>query len=136
IGGVIGGTGNLVINSTFGSTNTVTLNAINTYTGSTTVRSGTLTLGSTSRLASTSYLIGPSGTLKLDNDGLTTIPDRIPDTASITLAGGTFFLQGSTAADTTETVGTITAAAGHSVIQSLAGGTHTVQLIATELDRN
>ncbi len=59
ISGVISGTGNL---EKAGGVNTLTLEGINTFSGSTTVTTGTLTLNSAGNLASTSALILNSAT--------------------------------------------------------------------------
>src|SRR5262249_34835756 len=136
VNSAITGSGALIVNgSQVGGT--VNLSVANSYTGPTTVGGGTLTVsGATGALASTSLNVGLGATLKLDNDGLASPPNRLPDTASLILSGGTFLFQASTAANTTETIATDTSASGHSTIQSSAGGSFTTQLVASSLARN
>ena len=129
----ISGSGGLIINGD-GTTGQTTLSAVNTYTGSTIVQAGTLLLNGNGTLASTNYTIN-QGTLKLDNSG-TNVTNRIPDAATITMNGGTFAFQGNAAANSTETISTITLAQGHSHIQSSAGGSFTAQLTSSNLVRN
>jgi fibronectin-binding autotransporter adhesin len=74
---------------------TTTLNAANSYQGATTVTSGTLKLDSagstTARLANTSGItVNSGGTLLLTNSTGTTSNDRIGDSATMKLNGGTF----------------------------------------------
>jgi autotransporter-associated beta strand protein len=130
-----GGSGSVTVNGSLTS-GTVNLTATNTYTGGTTVHAGTLLLsGAPGVIASTALEIDQGATLKLDNTNLTSIPDRIPDTAAVNLFGGTLFFQGSSAANSSETVGTITLEAGHSTIQSAAAGSFTAQLTSSDLER-
>ena len=68
----------------------------NNYSGTTTINSGTLDLTGASGTANqTTFTVNQGGTLMLDNTGLSTIPDRIGDSANITLAGGGLTLIGS-----------------------------------------
>lgn len=74
---------------------TLILSAANTYTGATTINNGTLSLDSagstTPRLASTSGItVNSGGTLLLANSSGTASTDRINDSATVTLNGGTF----------------------------------------------
>lgn len=83
ISGIISGSGTL----TKAGAGTLTLSGANTYTGSTTISAGTLTAAATSgsALGSTSGITVNSGaTLRLGAS------DQVNDSATITLAGGTF----------------------------------------------
>lgn len=71
-----------------------TLSGANTYTGTTTVSGGTLKLdnnnSTTARLATSNITINSSGTFLLTQSGVTASNDRINNSATITLNGGTF----------------------------------------------
>ena len=87
----IGGTGTL--NKT--GTGTMLVNGASTYNGGTVIGSGTLSLDSngstTARLANTTGVtLNSGGTLLLANSSGTTSNDRINDSATMTLNGGTF----------------------------------------------
>lgn len=130
--GAEAGAGNLVIEHT----GIVTLTAANTYTGTTTVRTGTLTLSGNGTLASGNYVLERNGMLRLDNSG-TNLGDRIPDGAAISLFQGRFAFMGRNGEDAAETVGAITLAGGHSQISSQAGtGAATATVTAASLARN
>ena len=80
-------------------TGTLTLTGANTFTGATTINAGTLEAGAASALGLTaSIAVNTGGTLLLSGSG-----DRVNDSASITLNGGTFNTGG-----LSETVGTLT----------------------------
>jgi autotransporter-associated beta strand protein len=130
-----GGSGSLYVNGSLTS-GTVNLTGTSTYTGSTTVHAGTLLLnGAAGQVASASFEIDQGATLKLDNTNLTTVPNRIPDTAAINLFGGTLLFQGSSAVNSSETVGTITLKGGHSTIEAFTGGSFTANLTSSDLER-
>jgi autotransporter-associated beta strand protein len=95
--GSISNTGTISVVKT--GTGTQTLSGANTYTGTTTINGGILSIdsaGSTAaRLAGTSGItINGSGTLLLSNSSGTTSTDRLKNSATVTLAGGTFNLGG------------------------------------------
>src|SRR5262249_22704914 len=118
VSGVVSGSGNVVVRG-----NPVSFTAANTYTGSTTVEGGgALVLSGSGTLASTSYFINAGGTLKLDNS-TTNNTNRLPDTATLTLNGGTFNVAGNNAASaaSAETVGSVVVARGHSTFNSTKG---------------
>lgn len=73
-------------------TGTLTLNGASSYTGTTTISAGTLSLDNnnttTSRLANTANVTVSAGTLLLSQSGLTASTNRINDSATVTLGGG------------------------------------------------
>jgi autotransporter-associated beta strand protein len=108
----VGGSGNTVINSAIGTGSgaltkdgigTLTLGAVNTYTGTTTVNAGTLKVDTSAALTNTSNVtVNTGGTLLLSG----TNNDKINNAATVTLNGGTITLGGSASLD--ERVGALT----------------------------
>lgn len=83
-------------------TATQTLSGASTFTGATTISGGTLELGSSGALASTTNItVNTGGTLLLSGTG-----DQVNNAATATLAGGTIQTNG--AASVNETVGALT----------------------------
>lgn len=101
---------------------TLSLQGNNQFTGATVVEQGVLQVGggnSNGRLSGTTAVTVRQGaTLRLTNtNGGNVLADRLTDSASITLAGGTFdFSNSAAAADYTETAGGVTLSAGASQI--------------------
>ena len=96
-------------------TGTLTLTGANTYTGATVVSNGTLTLDNngtstfgkiTGSSAAGSITVNNTGTLLLSGTGSS---DRIGNTTGLTLAGGTFSMEG--LSNSSETLGTLTLSA-------------------------
>lgn len=124
--------------------NTQALIAANTYTGSTTVNSGTLqigravsTLGSAGSLASTQFRLR-GGLLLIDNSGVSNSNnDRLSDSADIEFSGGAFTYQGSdqAATNSSETLHNITLRPGRGTLNVSFGGTNTATLTANSLTR-
>jgi autotransporter-associated beta strand protein len=86
INGGVGGT----IGLTKTGTGTLTLAGTTTYTGTTTINAGTLNAGAAGALGGTSNIVvNASGTLLLSQSGSATT-DRINDSSTMTLNGGTF----------------------------------------------
>ncbi len=118
--------------------------AANTYTGSTTVNSGTLqigrsvsTLGSAGALASTQFSL-KGGLLLIDNTGAgNSNNNRLSDSADIEFAGGSFIYQGSdqAATDSGETLHDITLKSGRGTLSVIFGGTNTATLTANSITR-
>jgi autotransporter-associated beta strand protein len=86
INGSVGGT----IGLTKAGTGTLTLNNANTYTGTTAINAGTLNAGAAGSLGGTSSIVvNAGGTLLLSQSGSAT-NDRINNSSTMTLNGGTF----------------------------------------------
>lgn len=92
-----------------------TLTAANSYTGATTLTGaqGSLTLAGAGTARNTTVTV-KSGALVLDNSG-TNLPDRISDTAPLSLAG-TLTLKGGSAAGSSETAGMLLTPSGMATI--------------------
>jgi autotransporter-associated beta strand protein len=101
-------------------TGTWILSANNTFAGTTTVSGGTLALrgNAVGKLgSSTSYVINPGGTLRLDNAALSNSTDRLRDASPVTLNGGTLaFANDGGDADFSETAGELRVSAGASTV--------------------
>jgi fibronectin-binding autotransporter adhesin len=129
-------------------TGVITLSGANTYMRPTTINGGTLQLDNnnttTARLASTSDItVNSGGTLLLAQSGATSSTHRINDSATMTLAGGTFNTGGlsersGTLAAPTAGIGALTLTAtstinfgsgNTSIIEFSALGTHTLGTI-------
>jgi type VI secretion system secreted protein VgrG len=86
ITGSVGGT----IGLTKAGTGTLTMTGTNTYTGTTTINAGTLNAGAAGSLGGTSSIVvNAGGTLLLSQPGSAT-NDRINNSSTMTLNGGTF----------------------------------------------
>ncbi|MFN5804822.1 MAG: beta strand repeat-containing protein, partial [Opitutia bacterium] len=86
---------------------THTFHALNDYSGATIISGGTLNLQDAGRITATSSIEINRGSLNFTN-GFTALPDRVVDSAAITLKGGTLNLGGQSLAAVTETVGAVT----------------------------
>jgi autotransporter-associated beta strand protein len=116
IGSPLAGGGNITLNGAIGGafaltkvgSNTVTLGAVNGYTGAGTVQLGTLILNGAGSIATeTSMSVNPSATLVLDDTGTNnTAGSRLGTTAKrLNLIGGNLNLLGNSAANTVEDLG-------------------------------
>ncbi|HSI15467.1 MAG TPA: autotransporter-associated beta strand repeat-containing protein [Chthoniobacter sp.] len=125
-----------------GGAYTQVLLAANTYTGSTTVNTGTLqvggaisTLGMNAKLASTAFTLN-GGTFALNNAGASNNnTDRISDSAVFTMKGGAFLFTGSdqTTTNSSETVGTFALNSAISKITVTAGTGNLATLTAGQI---
>ena len=116
-----------------------TLAAANTYTGSTTVADGTLALSGTNgaAAASSGYILTTGGTLLLDNTTSASNTNRLSNTGSVTLNGGTLnFSADGGAANFSETVGAVVIGQGaNTIATSQAASGQTSALTLTSLMR-
>ena len=116
-----------------------TLSAANTYTGTTTVADGTLALSGTngSAAASSGYILTTGGTLLLENTASANNTNRLSNTSSVTLNGGTLnFSNDGGAASFSETVGAVVIGQGaNTIAASQAASGQTSTLTVTNLTR-
>jgi autotransporter-associated beta strand protein len=120
LSGTISGAGTV----TKAGTGTMTLSGANTFTGATTINGGTLAAAATNALGSTSSVaINSGGTLLLSGTG---ISDRINNTATITLNGGTLASTGTV----TETLGALTLATNSTIDMGSGSSTITMASIS------
>lgn len=116
-------------------TGNLALRAANTLAGTLTVKSATTTLDSTGTLAAISgATVRDGGTLTLDNS-VTNNTNRINNSATVSLNGGTLNFLGA-AATSSETVGALTLAGGASTINVQINGANSSQLTFASLARN
>src|SRR5439155_14146986 len=100
----------------------------NSYTGPTILNGGTTVLRDGGRFSGTTALSINFASLTLDNSlvnptGTKDLADRINDTATVTLRGGTITLTGRIQSATAETLGPVALARGLSTISVAVGGT-------------
>ncbi|MBN8419604.1 MAG: autotransporter-associated beta strand repeat-containing protein [Verrucomicrobia bacterium] len=127
-----------------GGISTQVLIGVNTYTGSTTVNSGTLqvggaiaTYGASGSLASTSFILN-GGFLTIDNTGAANnSSNRLADAADFAFKGGSFIYKGSdqAATNSTETIHNLTLNSGLKTLSVIFGGTNTATLNANQITR-
>ncbi len=137
----ITGAGNTLINSVIGLTTgtltktgngLLTLTAANTYSGATSVNAGQLTLSGSGTATSTTFSVASNSKLTLDNSG-TNNTDRIAN--ALTLTGGEFEIIGNSAANTTESVGTLTLTSGYSTVTVSPNAAFNTQLTFASFSR-
>ena len=135
VSNAISGTGSVTLN-----TGTLMLSGSNTYSGATTISAGSsLTLsGANGGISGSTNVTISSGTvLKLDNTSTANNNNRLKDTGTNTMNGGTFFFSNDGgAANFSETAGALVIAAGVNVVtSSQAGANQTSTLTFSSLSR-
>jgi hypothetical protein len=91
----------------------------NTYTGTTHIQEGRLTLRGQGRILSSSEIVIDHGAwLTIDNQTDANLPDRIGDSIPITFRGGRLAWDKPTGEAATESVGPVRLSRGHSVLRS------------------
>jgi fibronectin-binding autotransporter adhesin len=139
LGNVISGPGDIRVAAVTDATSRVILTAANSYTGATTVNSGTLTLsGAGGSILSSSGLTVRGGTFLLDNTPTANVGNRIADAMPVTMHGATFnFAHTAGAANYAETAGALTLNPGAATIAaSQAASGQTSALTFASLTRN
>jgi autotransporter-associated beta strand protein len=150
VNGVISGNGNLVLQSNqsmnieqYPAYGALTLTAVNTFQGSTTVNGSytnfaiplTLTLNGNGTLANTSGIALNNALLAIDSS--TAQPNRVNDAADLTLNSGLITYKGSTTVNSTEKVGALAGNSGfNQVVMTQVFATGTTSLTADALVRN
>ncbi len=132
------------VNFAKAGSNTITLESINTYNGSTTLLGGTLQLQDDSTILNTTSIDINAATLTLNNNSSLqrAVYDRVGDTTPITLRDGTIIFSGKVSDPSSETFGALTSAQGANVVTANTGGTGTagaftsVDLTFASLTRN
>ncbi len=130
--GVIGG----AISLDKAANNTLLLTSAQTYTGTTTVRAGTLILRDSAQLSAGAGAIAVrDATLQLDNGYLSNVANRINPATPVTLNGGTINLTGAAAQVSQQTFNTLTLEGGLNNFASNAGGSGANELNVGNLIR-
>ena len=118
----------------------IRLNVANTYSGSTTIDQGVLTLTTaTGAILNTSAItINTGGTLRLDNTSTANNTNRVADSTPLSVNGGTInFSNGAGAANYSESVGALTLGMGRATITtSAAAAAQTSTLTFASVTRN
>jgi len=111
----------------------LTLSAVNTYSGPTTVNGGTFRLrGDTGTIATNALTINFNSTFDIDaNATVAANPNRIPDATVVTFNGGTFSMEAPANINRTETVATLIFNSGDNSVILTPNGTRSVQLNST-----
>lgn len=129
LSGVVSGSAGLTVTGN----GRLDLTAANTYTGATTLIGSEVRLGGASgSLASPSITVQQGGSLTLDNSAGNNT-NRIGDSATVTLNGGTLNFLGASAASS-ETIGTVTLAGGANTINVQRGGSNSSVLTFAGID--
>jgi autotransporter-associated beta strand protein len=118
-GGVLAGAVSL---DKVNTANTLLLTSANTYTGSTLVRGGTLTLRDSGQLTNSSDVELRYATLLLDNGYLSRVDNRLRSDTALVSKGGTLQLDGRAGEVATQSLASVNLSQGRTDINSRAGG--------------
>lgn len=136
-GVIVNNTGNVAVYKQ--GTGLWILSGANLYAGGTFVNGGTLAVSGAngSIVSSSGITINQGGALQIRNAAAASLPDRIKDSGTVIMNGGTLsFAHTAGAANYSETVGTVTLAAGPNIVSaSQAAAGHTSTLILGGLTR-
>ncbi|MGC3992464.1 MAG: autotransporter-associated beta strand repeat-containing protein [Chthoniobacteraceae bacterium] len=131
VSGNISGTGGLTINSGTGTTGTLTLSGTNTYAGSTTIASATVTVAGNQTGANSNYLLQPGSTLILNGN-----TGSLPTNTTLALNGAGFTYQGSTTGSTLDASGYTISGSNEVNFTSIYGTSGTTTLTLPSLARS
>ena len=130
--GVIGG----AISLDKAGNNNLLLTNVQTYTGATTIRAGTLQLRDAAALSPTAGLVSiRNGTLQLDNSYLGNVTNRVNPATPVEMFGGTVNLTGAAGQVSQQTFNQLTLLGGTNVFTSNAGGSGANELFIGNLVR-
>ena len=130
--GSLGGSVNLVKVGT----QTLTLTSDSTTSGTLKVLGGGLALKDSGVLSNATGALTINGaTVTIDNTGTADNSNRVNDSKSITLNGGTLIFSGRASTNSAETLGAVTANSGSSIMSALIGTSGSAQLTMTSLTR-
>ena len=132
-GGTLADNGTGVLALDIHGTGTQTLTGVNTYSGPTTIDSGTLALSGNGLATATTMSISPGATLQLDDSG-SVIGNRLSTTTGISMDGGNLILNGNSTVPVNENAGPLQFA-GASTITVNQPGSATTQLSLAGLTR-
>ncbi len=105
----------------------LTLGGVNNYSGTTTISGGTLRLTGDTGTIPADLVIGAGTTFDIDNTG-SLDPDRLGNSATVTLQGGTWTMTAPNNTHRTETIGALVATGGANQVTLTAAGTGSAQL--------
>jgi len=116
--------------------NTLLLTGAQTYTGTTTLRAGTLQLRDSAALSATAGTVTlRDATLLLDNSYLSNVTNRINPATPVDINGGTISMTGAAGQVASQTINTLTMSGGRNDFVSNAGGSGANELIINNLVR-
>ncbi len=115
------------------STNTITLESVNTYSGTTSIFGGGITLQDDSTILLTSAIDINGGQLQLNNNSSLqrAVYDRVGDTTPIALRDGTIRFDGKVSDPSYEVLGALTSAQGANTVTVNTGGTGTAGAVTS-----
>ena len=117
--GIISDTTGNANSLTIAGSGTITFGGANTYTGTTTIYTGSLTLKNAGALASTNITLGAGTTLTLDNVSGASSNNRLSTSTSFNSSGGNIIFAGHA---TTQSAGTLRVLSGATLISATDAG--------------
>ena len=116
--------------------NTLLLTNTQTYTGTTTVRAGTLVLRDSAKLSASAGAVSVlNATLQIDNGYLSNVANRINPATPVTLSGGTLNMTGAAGQVSSQTINSLTLNRGLNNLTNNAGGSGAIVVNVGKLVR-